>query len=992
MKHKLLESDGARRRDAAPRRRIGIALAIVLGIWISFLPTTEASADRYAAARTAFDFSAFSSYAPTSDGGFIAGGVVFNGALYEAKIGKWDADGVQQWEKRYPSSESFLAGIGYVHESDEHTYLFAGEKDGGMFYGELDAAGELLWSATSHHVSGKAAGLYRSGSSYTAIGASRGDLGQPGKIYVFSVHPTGSGGATISDENNLGDPSGRHQTIYDVVPAADGGWLIVGSIPGGSGISKGYLLKLSPTFDKVWEREYAAPGTSDSYVFLSAYSFPSGDFVVVGSYAVVASAPQDLMLMRMDGDGTPSWLETYAQAGTQVGLTVLPTREGGFLAAGGNNSGAGVLLKTDGAGALQWSKTLDDAGQLRWARQHPDGSYSFAGGWGEGVLIHMKVGAPTGVTMDDAADRLSGLTPAMEYSTDGGVSYTTYDPAEEPLFTGDTEVRVRYKEDLANGYERGEAAVFWFTETPVTIVSVEPLAAIPAGHGTALPDVGLPVEVTVTLSGGQTATAAVAWDGGAPAYDGNEPGTYVFTGTLTPPAGATNPLGLTATATVVVGDVPFVLVGIEPDAAAYRLRVGESHATVVAAVYSDGSRSAILGPVQFVSSAPGVAAVDEEGVVTGRSPGAARITASYQAFETAIEVEVWAPTPSSDDSSGSSSSGSDPARRMTSTQCTGNCTAVFEDLVRIDIPRLPDGTVVHVTIEEVVVPGDMIPSSLQRLSSVFELLRSDGRTFDQPMTLRFKFQAAELRDGWKAALFYFDEAEDVWVEIESRVEEDEVAAEVDHFTKFAVFGVQDLSSAPEAPVDPVEEAPLAADFDDMKGHWAELAVSRAAAAGVVQGYPDGSYRPEQAVTRAQFVSMLMRMLQRERGGPELGGAADYADAAEIEPWASGAIAAARQLRIADGYADGTFRPNALVTRAEAVVMLGRALQLETAGDASSAAFADAGDIPAWAAASASAVQRAGIVQGREDGRFGPADVLTRAEAAALMVRAMEAVE
>ncbi|RAV03468.1 S-layer homology domain-containing protein [Paenibacillus sp. YN15] len=110
--------------------------------------------------------------------------------------------------------------------------------------------------------------------------------------------------------------------------------------------------------------------------------------------------------------------------------------------------------------------------------------------------------------------------------------------------------------------------------------------------------------------------------------------------------------------------------------------------------------------------------------------------------------------------------------------------------------------------------------------------------------------------------------------------------------------------------------------------------------------------------------------------------------ADIEGhWAEQPIREAVRRGIVTGYEDGTFRPERPVTRAEFAVLLVRALGLE--GDSSpQPAFADAGDIPAWAAPSVAAIAEAGLIQGYEDGTFGPGRQISRTEMTVMLVRAL----
>jgi len=102
-------------------------------------------------------------------------------------------------------------------------------------------------------------------------------------------------------------------------------------------------------------------------------------------------------------------------------------------------------------------------------------------------------------------------------------------------------------------------------------------------------------------------------------------------------------------------------------------------------------------------------------------------------------------------------------------------------------------------------------------------------------------------------------------------------------------------------------------------------------------------------------------------------------------WAVAQINEAVKKGMINGYTDGTFRPGGIVTRAEFAVMVSRALQLPAGGDI--IAFADADQIPVWAQDAIASTVRAGIVQGYTDLTFAPKRSITRAEMAAMIARA-----
>lgn len=143
---------------------------------------------------------------------------------------------------------------------------------------------------------------------------------------------------------------------------------------------------------------------------------------------------------------------------------------------------------------------------------------------------------------------------------------------------------------------------------------------------------------------------------------------------------------------------------------------------------------------------------------------------------------------------------------------------------------------------------------------------------------------------------------------------------------------------PEAPITRAEiaallvramgmnEAGVEAPFRDNSGGWYENAVGAAYRAGLVSGYEDGTFRPEQQVTREEVAVMMVRAMQfaglnpaafEKRGVP-------FADQQSIANWAQEKVQAAGAAGIVE--TGGDFRPGSLSTRAEAVTMLKRMLQ------------------------------------------------------------------
>lgn len=176
-------------------------------------------------------------------------------------------------------------------------------------------------------------------------------------------------------------------------------------------------------------------------------------------------------------------------------------------------------------------------------------------------------------------------------------------------------------------------------------------------------------------------------------------------------------------------------------------------------------------------------------------------------------------------------------------------------------------------------------------------------------------------------------------------------------------------------------------FGDLAGSWAQSAVEDMASRLIVQGTGSGNFEPARSVNRAEFAAILAAGLGLSADNAAASGFADVS----AGDWYSRDVAAAAQYGLINGFGDGTFRPDKTITRAEAMAMLARAMKVSGLGavsaDASTlGAFADQADVPQWAREAAAANVQAGLIEGTEQRRLVPGAQLSRAEAAALIRR------
>lgn len=185
-------------------------------------------------------------------------------------------------------------------------------------------------------------------------------------------------------------------------------------------------------------------------------------------------------------------------------------------------------------------------------------------------------------------------------------------------------------------------------------------------------------------------------------------------------------------------------------------------------------------------------------------------------------------------------------------------------------------------------------------------------------------------------------------------------------------------------------------FSDLpSSHWARDTVARLVYLGIIKGYEDNTFRPEQKINRVEVVVILVRALKLEAclacGDAKL--LEQFSDKADIPAWAMWDCAAAVKKGLVKGYPEEAgktaFKPARLITRAELASLLARVIRQQAGPvQATAAPFADAGQIPAWAKEDIELAAAKGIIKGYPDQTFRANQEVTRAETAAMVLRCL----
>lgn len=173
---------------------------------------------------------------------------------------------------------------------------------------------------------------------------------------------------------------------------------------------------------------------------------------------------------------------------------------------------------------------------------------------------------------------------------------------------------------------------------------------------------------------------------------------------------------------------------------------------------------------------------------------------------------------------------------------------------------------------------------------------------------------------------------------------------------------------------------------DINGHWGQAWIEKAAQLGIIQGYSDHTFQPNKTVSRQEMVYMLVHALKPSNEAT----ASDFADQKQIGVWAATEVAAAVGEGWVTGFGDGNFRPQANMTRAEVTAIIVRAMNLPVKQNSNgNTGFSDNESIPAWVKGYAAAAAENGLIEGRGGNRFAAEGIVTRAEAAVIIVRLLE---
>ncbi len=175
-------------------------------------------------------------------------------------------------------------------------------------------------------------------------------------------------------------------------------------------------------------------------------------------------------------------------------------------------------------------------------------------------------------------------------------------------------------------------------------------------------------------------------------------------------------------------------------------------------------------------------------------------------------------------------------------------------------------------------------------------------------------------------------------------------------------------------------------LSDIRGHWAEAFIQGLVSRSLISGFPDGTFKPEAPLTRAQYAAIVAKAYDL----PLKQAATNFSDVPE-NFWARDFIIKSNRMGFIAGFPDGTFRPGQNLTRVQALVSLVNGLGLTGGTPSAVGAYSDRAEIPSYATdLVATATQKRLVVNHPNVAQLRPVMDITRAEVAALVYQSLVA--
>jgi hypothetical protein len=326
-----------------------------------------------------------------------------------------------------------------------------------------------------------------------------------------------------------------------------------------------------------------------------------------------------------------------------------------------------------------------------------------------------------------------------------------------------------------------------------------------------------------------------------------------------------------------------------------------------------------------------------------------------------------------------------PAGQTTGQTVSSSGGTVKEAGVEVTFPANAVTSDIKVTVKKLSSGIPAVSSGFKLLGEVYEITSETNSNFKKPVTITLPFDRNKLdSDKHNLAIYWWSNNQ--WVildKVKVDLKAGKVSGEVNHFSKFAVLLSE--KSATDTPLDedkePIKDVivPVKAVVKDVSGHWAETSINILVNRGAISGYPGGSFKPDNTITRAEFATILIKAFNLEpRSGKVFSDTSGH--------WAEHSIRTATAHGIVSGYNASNFGPNDIITREQMAVMIVKAAKLTNVAEGRT--FDDAAQVSNWAKKAVGIASGEGIISGYPDNTFKPKANATRAEAVTVIIKAL----
>jgi len=329
----------------------------------------------------------------TSDGGYIAAGYTdsWGAGSWDVFLMKIDVNGDMLWSKTFGGSA--LDWARSVRQTVDGGYIITGKTksfgagNDDVFLIKTDGSGNLLWTKTFGGPEDDAGASVQQTNDGGYIVAGYTSSFGAGDRDVYLIKTNGSGNL-LWTKTFGGSAIDR---AYSVQQTVDGGYIIAGETKSfgaggncfGNPCSDFYLIKTDGSGNLLWTKTFGGTGQDLGF---SVQQTTDGGYIIAGDTESFGAGGFDVYLIKTDESGNLLWTKTYGGTGSDIGISVQQTTDGGYIATGYTwGFGAGgrdaYLIKTDSIGNLLWSKMYGGSlAEYQYAViQCNDGGYITAG-------------------------------------------------------------------------------------------------------------------------------------------------------------------------------------------------------------------------------------------------------------------------------------------------------------------------------------------------------------------------------------------------------------------------------------------------------------------------------------------------------------------------------------------------------------------------------------------------------------------------------------